>query len=151
APNPPTVPRGSGPLLLADINNDGHLDLVTKHLTNRIVSLLLGDGRGRFVSAAASPLRLNFEPAWIALGHVNNGKTAVMAVASKDDCCETVQTFIADRSGTFTSTPSSRFSVTDHDRGFKPIFHFADLNEDGNFDLISANGRRNAVHIYLGD
>lgn len=36
-------------------------------------------------------------------------------------------------------------------RNYKPILRFVDLNEDGNLDLISANGRRNSVEVLLGD
>src|SRR5437764_14328451 len=80
---PVTVARGCGPILLADINRDGHLDLVTKHLTNRAVSVLLGDGRGHFTSSSECSLRLDFEPGWIAVTNLNDGK-AVLAVASKE-------------------------------------------------------------------
>ena len=36
-------------------------------------------------------------------------------------------------------------------KGYKPVLRFVDLNEDGNMDLISANGRRNSIEILLGD
>src|SRR5438270_7896835 len=59
APGPPiTVARGSGPVLVGDVNHDGHLDLITKHLTNRAVTVLFGDGRGHFSAPLGGPLKL---------------------------------------------------------------------------------------------
>jgi hypothetical protein len=148
---PITVARGSGPVLLGDINHDGHLDLVTKHLTNRAVTVLLGDGQGHFLPPLAGPMQFDFEPAWIALGYVSNGSIAIMAVANKDERHEIVRTYLASTNLSFSPTPTSSFSVDDSERGYKPWLQFTDLNEDGNADLLSANGRRNAVYVYLGN
>src|SRR4051812_2146112 len=43
APGPPVeVGKGCGPILLADVDGDGHLDLVTKQLTNRAIVIVAG-------------------------------------------------------------------------------------------------------------
>src|SRR2546427_6903374 len=88
--SPVIVARGSGPVLLADINGDGHLDLVTKQMTNRSVSVLLGDGKGHFASSLESSLNLNIEPAAIAVADVNDDKIPDLAIASRDDRNENV-------------------------------------------------------------
>src|SRR5205085_8486773 len=59
--------------------------------------------------------------------------------------------FRADPGGHFKPKPGSQFSVPASTNGFKLSLRFVDLNEDGNVDLISANGRRGAMEIYLGD
>ena len=148
---PVAVTRGSGPILLADINRDGHLDLVTKHLTNRAVSVLLGDGRGHFTSSPQCSMKLDFEPGWIAVTNLNDGKTSLLAVASKERSNELVRVFVAHENGHFDANPRSKFSVPASENGYKPILRFVDLNEDGKTDLISANGRRDAMEIYVGD
>jgi hypothetical protein len=56
--SPVTVGQGSGRVLLADINRDGHLDLLTQHLLNSSVAILSGDGQGNFASFDGAPLRL---------------------------------------------------------------------------------------------
>lgn len=151
APGPAVeVGRGCGPILLNDVNHDGHVDLVTKHLTNRTVSVLLGDGHGRFERSAKCSMKLQFDPAWIAITNLNHGKTTALAVASKEKGSEIVRVFLNDEDGQFESVPKSQFSVPASEYGYKPTLQFVDLNEDGKVDLISANGRRDAMEIYVG-
>src|SRR5437879_4757022 len=106
-----TVQRGSGPILLADINHDGHLDLITKHMTNRTVSVLLGDGRGGFTFSPECSLKLDFEPGWIAVADVNHGSNSVLAVCNVEHSNEVVRIFRADPGGHFKPKPGSQFSV----------------------------------------
>ena len=40
----------SGEVFLVDLNHDGHLDLVTKHLLRRRLAVWSGDGKGSFCS-----------------------------------------------------------------------------------------------------
>lgn len=52
APSSPVrVGTGSGQIALVDLDGDGHLDLVSRHLLDRYVRVLRGDGRGRFTEA----------------------------------------------------------------------------------------------------
>ena len=48
AGSPVAVGEGSGRIVLADVNRDGRLDLVTQHLQSHVVAVQLGDGTGRF-------------------------------------------------------------------------------------------------------
>jgi len=52
--SPVTVGPGSGNIITADLNGDGHLDLVTGHIQSRIVTIQLGDGAGEPVSEEVS-------------------------------------------------------------------------------------------------
>jgi len=151
APGKPIeVGRGCGPIRLIDVNHDGHLDLITKHLTNRMVSVLLGDGHSGFVRATKCSMKLDFEPAWLAVTNLSENTTA-LAVASKERSNEIVRVFLGDEQGHFHSAPELQFSVPASEYGYKPMLEFVDLNEDGNADLISANGRRGSMEIYFGD
>lgn len=151
APGPPVmVLRGSGPILAADINQDGHLDLITKHLTNRTVSVLPGDGQGHFVLSPTHSLPLDFEPAMIALGNLNHDDLPDVAMASQDHGYENVRVCLGKSGGGF--QPASRaIPIRPAARGYKPVLRFLDVNEDGNMDLVSANARRNAIELLLGD
>src|SRR5262245_11275862 len=67
APGSPfTVGSGSGELILADLNRDGHLDLLSKHLLSQIIDVRSGDGKGHLASAPESSMKLDYGPGAIA-------------------------------------------------------------------------------------
>ena len=85
APSSPVrVGAGPGPVVLADMNGDGHLDVVTKHLLGRNVTILFGDGRGAFAYAAGSAVALDEQPGAMALGDVDGDGRADLAIARRD-------------------------------------------------------------------
>jgi hypothetical protein len=152
APGSP-VPVGpeSGQVVLADINRDGHLDMVTRHLLRRIVAVWLGDGKSHFAPAAEQPMHIDYEPGWIALGDVNNDGMPDLGVARRDSLREAVDLFLGDGRGGFSRAAGAPFTVSASVRGYKPGLHFMDINKDGNLDIVPVNGRRNTVTILLGD
>ena len=81
--SPVKVGPGSGGLVLADVNRDGHLDLITQHLLYRNVAVQLGDGKGRFAPAGKSPMKLDYEPSAIAVADVNNDTILDLGIASR--------------------------------------------------------------------
>jgi hypothetical protein len=151
--SPVTVAKGSGQVLLADINRDGHLDLVTKHLTDRTVSVLLGDGKGHFVPSSEYSLRLSIEPGAVALGDVNNDGLPDLAVNSKQNSDEQIHIFLAHARGGFDAIPGPPLpaGVSTENCCYKPKLRFMDINKDGNLDLISSNGRRDTLEVFLGN
>ncbi len=79
APGSP-FPAGEGPfsLALADVDRDGHLDLVVSNFSGRAgdtshdaVNVLLGDGRGGFRPMKGSPFATGADPVAVAVGDVN--------------------------------------------------------------------------------
>lgn len=57
---PTTDPRGSSPfdVTAADVNGDGHVDLISADTRAHTVTILLGDGVGGFARHPASPVRV---------------------------------------------------------------------------------------------
>jgi VCBS repeat protein len=149
--SPVVVGPGSGEVFLADINQDGHLDLLTKHLLKQTLSVRSGDGKGHFVPALESSLSFDYQPGAVALGHVNNDGILDLGVASKDGDRENVRIFLGNPKGGFSLAPGSPFIASAPIQGYKPFLRFADLNRDGKPDIVTANGRRNTVEIFLGD
>jgi hypothetical protein len=103
--SPVVVGEGSGYVVLADVNRDGRLDLVTQHLQRRVVTVQLGDGTGRFAMAPGSPIALAYSPGNIKLGDVNNDGLLDLCVTGSER--DTVDIFLGDGSGKFSLAPGS--------------------------------------------
>lgn len=148
--SPVVVGHGSGKIMLADLNRDGHLDLVTQHLLDSMVNVLLGDGKGGFMAAAGSPMKLGYQPGTIALADVNNDRIADLGVANRSASGEYVDILLGDGRGGFTRSLGSPFHTSAAMEFYKPILRLVDVNEDGNADIVTANGRRHTIEVMLG-
>src|SRR5439155_1645242 len=149
---------------------DGHLDLVTKHLTNRTVTVLLGNGQGTFTPAPECSLKLDFDPGWIAVGEVGQPKTSVLAVANVEHSNEIVRVFPADRQGRFSRSPpdhrpgrlslrrgdgkGSFANATGPALSVPPdptIATVVDVDNDGRPDIVLCHARSNILSILMND
>ena len=141
-----TVAVGRYPIsvISADFNGDGNADLATTN-NNGIVSVRLGDGRGRFTGNTDVWIGDSTEP--VISADFNNDGNADLAIANSyySDYGNTVSVRLGDGRGGFTdeaevvvwgSYPGSVIS--------------ADFNGDSNADLATAN-YDNTVSILLGD
>jgi hypothetical protein len=149
--SPVRVGQGSGRVLLADINRDGHLDLVTQHLLGSSIALLSGDGTGRFAWFEGAPLRLGYQPGAATIGDVNNDGMPDLGIPSRDATSEYVHILLGNGRGGFTPVAGSPFTASPPVKTYKPSLRFVDVNEDKNLDVVAANGRRNTVEILFGD
>ena len=84
APSSLTVGRSPGDMVLADLNKDGHLDIVTTHGRDRVVQVRYGNGRLSF-AASDKPIRFSYSPAEIAVGDINNDGFLDLGVANHDN------------------------------------------------------------------
>ncbi len=148
AGTPVQVGPGSGEVFLVDLNRDGRLDLVTKHLLQRVISVALGSGDGRF--AAPTSIALAFEPGAITLGDLTSDGIPDLIVANKDATQELVRVLRGTGNGTFAAA-GAPLATAPAIPFYKPFLHIADTNGDGHADVVSANGRRNTVEVLLGD
>jgi hypothetical protein len=149
--SPVRVGDGPGPVALVDVNGDGHLDLVTKHLLGKCVKVLLGDGRGAFTSTTTSTLALDEPPGAMAVGDVDGDGRVDLAIARCDGTGESVDVLLGDRDGAFRRARGSPYAVQGSLGRYKPCLALADLNEDGRLDVVTANAARHSVEILLAD
>jgi len=151
APGPPVeVGSGFGKVLLADVNRDGHTDLLTRHQQQEHIAIRLGDGTGRYLEAAGSPIAFGYGPGAMALGHVDNDGLLDLVVTHTGR--DTVDVLLGDGRGGFRRAPGSPFAPsTAVDKYNKRTLHLADLNGDGNLDIITVNMRGTGFPTLLGD
>jgi len=142
-------PAGPNPsdIALGDFNSDGNLDVAIANHGVKLVTVLLGDGQGGFSLAPGSPFSVlsNPHPHGIAAADFNGDKKLDLAVDSWGE--NKVLVMFGNGDGTF-QTPGVKFDV-----GKMPYqrLRTADLNQDGNADIITSNFKESSVSVLLGD
>ncbi|MBI2957016.1 MAG: VCBS repeat-containing protein [Acidobacteria bacterium] len=150
APGSPLAVRAAPHLVaVGDVNNDGRADFVATSHDSNDVSVLLGDGRGRFSPAAGSPLtfleRGTPHNHGLALGDLNGDGNLDLATSNQND--NSVSVLLGDGTGRFAAAPGSPFPV-----GRSPYpLALADVNGDGHLDVVTPNVRSNDISVLLGN
>lgn len=136
-----------GSVEIADFNGDGKVDVVVANEQSSNVSILLGDGRGKFAPAKGSPFPAGHLPNDIAIGDFNRDAKLDLAVANHEEKHFTI--LLGDGNGGFAPAPNSPFVVE-----VKPHVHAVatgDLDGDGNPDLVTDSWANDQVLALFGD
>ena len=155
APQSPFWPkRGEHPhthsLILCDVNNDKKLDIITANNADNDIAVMLGDGRGGFSSAAKSIFPCGPSPYPLAAADVNgDGNLDILVPNSKPDL-GTMTVLLGDGKGEFTPSASSPIKIPAPARDVYYVLA-ADLNGDGNVDVILDGNHDDCASILLGD
>jgi len=148
APGSP-FPAGHLPndIAVADMNNDGNLDLVIANHQSPYLRVFLGDGRGGFQLAPGSPVDVHSYP------HPHGVVAADFNSDGKPDAAtdswgnNQIELLLGDGAGRLI-TPGAFFPT-----GRRPYerLRTADFNHDGHPDIVTTNLDDNTVSILLGD
>ena len=141
------VGTAPGSVEIADFNNDGKFDLVVANEQSNDVSILLGDGKGKFAPSKGSPFPAGNLPNDVAIGDFNLDAKLDLAVANHDEQHLTV--LLGDGQGGFTPAPNSPVAVE-----VRPHVHgvaTGDLNGDGKLDLVTDSWGNDEVVALFGD
>jgi hypothetical protein len=139
---------------VADVNLDGKLDLIVANHSAGTLSIYLGNGDGTFqspmtfslgpVSSAADFLL----PRWIAVADFNNDGIPDVAVSNANSAVQfpsTVSVLLGNGNGTFQQ-------AVFWDVGAQPLgIAAADVNDDGNMDIITADNTSGTASVLLGN
>lgn len=144
-------PFATGPepndIATADFNGDGNLDMAVPNHGVKSVAVLLGNGKGQFSFAPGAPFAVESRPHphGIAVADFNGDKKPDIAVESWGE--NKVLVMFGKGDGTI-QTPGVKFDV-----GQMPYHRLrtADLNTDGNADLVTSNFEGASVSVLSGD
>ena len=148
-PNGSPFSAGQNPTDLAtgDFNGDGNLDVAIANHGVKLVAVLLGNGKGQFSFAAGSPFSVesNPHPHGIAVADFNGDRKLDIAIDSWAE--NKVLVMFGNSDGTF-QTPGTKFDV-----GKMPYqrLRTADVNGDGNPDIVTSNFEAASVSVLFGD
>lgn len=125
----------------ADVNRDGHLDLITSDGDRNAVSVLLGRGDGTF--APRQNFAIGYDPAFVTAADVNgDGKPDLIAISESPS--NLISVLLGNGDGTFAAK-------NDFATGSVPTtVTAADVNGDGKLDLIANAVVSDAVSVLLG-
>src|SRR5262249_39554059 len=130
---------------VGDFNGDGKLDLATANQQGGDVTVLLGDGTGKFTEAPHSPFSVGTNPDSVAVGDFNGDGKLDLVVANNGS--RNVSVLLGDGTGNFSNAPMSPFRV-----GTNPAaLAVADFNGDHKSDVAVANTGDNTIDVLLGD
>ena len=130
---------------IGDMNGDGKLDVVTADTGSKVVSVLLGNGRGAFTSQVNSPG--TSKPLALTSADVNGDGKLDLIVRGTD-----LTVMLGRGDGTFTE--GTTYPV--EDSGFSSFASsqsvvVADLDRDGKFDIVSTGNGKLDLLLGHGD
>ena len=132
--------------IAADVNRDGHPDLLTSNADDNAIAVLLNDGNARFTPAPGSPFAALGHPySSLAVNDFNaDGKLDVAAPLLESG---EIGVYLGDGAGGFAPGPGSPYAVA-----ARPGFVYADdLDGDGDPDLMATHDDVGIVDVLLNE
>ena len=138
---------GATSIAVADLNGDGKLDLITGNQTDHSISVLLGNGDGSFRNAVTYPVG-NAGNGAVAIADLNgDGKVDIIVPNNNFPSTRLYGLYVLFGNGDGTlQTPVGRVLNANY-RDVK----IADFNQDGNLDVLAADGSSHAGYLLLGN
>jgi len=121
---------GQSSMTMADVNSDGHMDLVVANESHNEVVVFLGDGSGALNKASRTEAGEN--PTSVDAGDINGDGYVDLVIANHETAYITL--LLGDGKGNFQPASNSPYGIP-----VDPHPHFiriADMDQDGSLDLV---------------
>ena len=136
-------------LAIGDINADGKLDLAIINSPGSMaegkgkngLTVLAGDGKGKFTMMNGSPFEAGKIPNRIAIGDINGDE--VNDILFSDNETDNIYAYLMRKGGNISSDYT--ITVGNHPKGIA----IADLNRDGKADIVVCNQLDNDISIII--
>jgi hypothetical protein len=115
----------------------------------RGITVLLGQGDGRFRVAPSSPIKVPEPSTEMVLGDLSGDGKLDLALANHDSYGVTL--LFGDGNGGFAIAPHSPVIMKEGQHPHTHGLHTGDLNGDGKLDLVSVNSGDNDVSVAFAD
>ncbi len=144
-----TIPTGQGPhfIKVADVNQDGKPDIVIANAEAGTLTILLGDGKGRFSPTVGSPVPAGHLPNDIAVADMNHDGHPDLIIANHQSPYITI--LLGDGRGGFRPAPGSPFDV--HSNPHPHGLAVGAFGGTGNLDVVTDSWGNNQVELLQGD
>lgn len=130
-------------IAIADVSGDANPDLITTHDDITLMTTLLGDGRGGFTAAPASPFDLGRRAYKLVSADVNRDGRADIVIGTESS--DSVTVLLSGERGGYRPAPGSPYTA-----GRNPRVAIGDVNGDSKPDIITANNGSNNITVLLG-
>ena len=135
-------------LALEDLDGDDNLDAVVANLSSDDVSVLLGNGDGSFDFSTS--VAVGDGPRFVVLGDVNEDGNPDILTANQDG--DNVSLALGNGDGSFNPSTLIEIGGAEFANGEDPeAIALADINGDGQLDILTANSASDDISVLLGN
>lgn len=140
--------KGTNPtqMTVADLNNDGWLDLIISNSRAQWIDVVLADGNGHFEIIVTLPININSNLAAMIVDDVNNDNQLDLILTYEMRNRGMIEIFLGFGNGSLLSTRKYSTGL----KGVPYSIVLGDVNNDTYLDIVVAYGTNDSIGVFQG-